>query len=96
MAELKKLGDPVVIRYKGSFERPLAFETLGQSLQHYRKALDLYSQKVATVVCIVYVLYYFLVIRGVVWLCCVVCACVCCVCVLKYSGPYHDLSFHSG
>ena len=40
------MGDPVVNRCKEDQARPKAFEELGQALQHFRKVLDLYKQKV--------------------------------------------------
>jgi heat shock protein 4 len=45
LAELKKVGQPVVDRYHAHTELPPALEELGTALLHYRKVLDLYSQK---------------------------------------------------
>jgi len=45
LAELKKVGQPVVDRYQAHTALPPALEELGTSLLHYRKVLDLYSQK---------------------------------------------------
>ncbi|XP_022108036.1 97 kDa heat shock protein-like isoform X2 [Acanthaster planci] len=44
LAKLKKTGDPIVERYKESLDRPQAFEELGASLVHYRKALLQYNE----------------------------------------------------
>ena len=46
LAELKKVGQPVVDRYQAHTALPPALEELGTSLLHYRKVLDLYAQKV--------------------------------------------------
>jgi len=45
LAELKKVGQPVVDRYQAHTALPPALEELGTCLLHYRKVLDLYSQK---------------------------------------------------
>merc|ERR1711881_5596 len=45
LAELKKVGNPVVDRFNSHKALPPALEELGTSLLHYRKVLDLYSQK---------------------------------------------------
>merc|ERR1719206_1628120 len=45
LAELKKVGQPVVDRYQAHTALPPALEELGTSLLHYRKVLDLYAQK---------------------------------------------------
>jgi len=42
----QKLGDPIQERCWEAQERPAAFEDLGRALQHYRKFLDLYANKV--------------------------------------------------
>ncbi|XP_071951442.1 97 kDa heat shock protein-like [Antedon mediterranea] len=44
LEELKKHGDPVVMRYKESIDRPDAFEMLGKTLIHYNKILDSYKK----------------------------------------------------
>eukprot|EP00118_Oscarella_pearsei_P003244 m.13544 g.13544 ORF g.13544 m.13544 type:complete len:884 (+) comp25019_c0_seq1:140-2791(+) len=46
LAELKKLGNPVVRRFQENEGRQAAFDDLGKEIVHYRKILDLYSQKV--------------------------------------------------
>ncbi|XP_031563495.1 heat shock 70 kDa protein 4-like isoform X2 [Actinia tenebrosa] len=45
LASLKKIGDPVVNRYKESLTRSEAFESLGRSIQQMKKVLDLIVQK---------------------------------------------------
>lgn len=45
LAELKKVGQPVVDRYHAHTALPSALEQFGTSILHYRKVLDLYSQK---------------------------------------------------
>ncbi|XP_033097617.1 97 kDa heat shock protein-like [Anneissia japonica] len=42
--ELKKHGDPVVMRYKESLDRPEAFDALGKALVHYNKILESYKR----------------------------------------------------
>ncbi|ELT92200.1 hypothetical protein CAPTEDRAFT_221226 [Capitella teleta] len=43
LAEMKKLGQPIVARFNEWTDRPKAFEELGKALQQYRKALDSYA-----------------------------------------------------
>lgn len=45
IAALKKVGQPVVDRYKEALERPAAFEGLGQTIQLMAKVIDAYDQK---------------------------------------------------
>uniref|UniRef100_A0AAU0MTJ4 Heat shock protein family A member 4 n=1 Tax=Urechis unicinctus TaxID=6432 RepID=A0AAU0MTJ4_UREUN len=45
---LKKIGQPVVDRYREAETRPAAFEEMGQCLQMIRKALDSYNNKEET------------------------------------------------
>lgn len=45
LASLKKLGDPVVNRYKESQTRKQAFDSLGRAIQQMKKVLDLIAQK---------------------------------------------------
>lgn len=45
LAELRKQGDPINMRYRESFSRVDAFNALGSSLQLVRKFLDLYEAK---------------------------------------------------
>lgn len=45
LASLKKIGQPVVDRYKEALERPAAFEGLGQTIQLMTKVIDAYDQK---------------------------------------------------
>lgn len=45
LAELRKQGDPITMRYRESFTRVEAFNVLGSSLQLVRKFLDLYEAK---------------------------------------------------
>jgi hypothetical protein len=45
LAQLRKHGNPVVKRWQESESRPQAFDDLGKALVHYRKVIDLYSQK---------------------------------------------------
>lgn len=44
LAELRKVGQPVVDRYHAHNSLPSVLEELGASLLHYRKILDLYTQ----------------------------------------------------
>ncbi|XP_065844122.1 97 kDa heat shock protein-like [Oscarella lobularis] len=46
LAELKKRGDPIVRRHKEFEGRAAAFDELGKAVVHYRKIVDLHSQKV--------------------------------------------------
>ena len=46
-AELKKLGDPVVLREQEWRERPPAFEELGKMIVHYEKILKKYGDGVS-------------------------------------------------
>lgn len=59
LAELKKLGDPVVTREQEWKERPPAFEELVKRIVHYEKILQKYaegvSQRVASCVLTCYV-----------------------------------------
>ncbi|XP_077984451.1 heat shock 70 kDa protein 4-like [Glandiceps talaboti] len=45
LASLKKIGDPIVTRHREAELRPKAFEELGTTILHIRKALELYAQK---------------------------------------------------
>ncbi|XP_074650993.1 heat shock protein 105 kDa-like [Tubulanus polymorphus] len=45
LAEMKKKGDPVCMRYYEWQEQPAAFQDLGRSLQMIQKAVDLYDTK---------------------------------------------------
>lgn len=45
LGSLKKIGQPVVDRYKEQVERPGAFEALGQTIQLMAKVVDAYDQK---------------------------------------------------
>eukprot|EP00112_Aurelia_sp_Birch-Aquarium-sp1_P015806 Seg353.11 transcript_id=Seg353.11/GoldUCD/mRNA.D3Y31 product="Heat shock protein 105 kDa" protein_id=Seg353.11/GoldUCD/D3Y31 len=45
LEELKKIGEPVVERYNCHLGIPSAFDAYGQAFIHFRKILDLYSQK---------------------------------------------------
>lgn len=45
LAELKKIGNPVVERCHAHQNIPAAIESFGRSITHYRKILDLYAKK---------------------------------------------------
>lgn len=45
LSELKKMGQPVINRYREAEERPQAFIELGSTLQSVHKALELYANK---------------------------------------------------
>jgi len=45
LAEVKKFGDPIQLRFEAYRELPSAFEVLGASITHLRKVIDLYSKK---------------------------------------------------
>ncbi|XP_063059263.1 heat shock 70 kDa protein 4-like [Engraulis encrasicolus] len=45
LAELKKIGQPIMERYQESEERPKAFEKLGKLLQQYMKIVEQYKMK---------------------------------------------------
>lgn len=45
LAELKKIGQPVVDRFLAHQALPSAFEAFGASITHFRKILDLYAKK---------------------------------------------------
>ncbi|KAL2094637.1 hypothetical protein ACEWY4_009356 [Coilia grayii] len=45
LAELKKVGQPIMERYQESEERPKAFEKLGKLLQQYMKIVEQYKMK---------------------------------------------------
>ena len=47
LAELKKLGDPVVTREQEWRERPPAFEELVKRIVHYEKILQKYAEGVS-------------------------------------------------
>ena len=47
LAELKKLGDPVVLREQEWRERPPAFEALVKKIVHYEKILQKYADGVS-------------------------------------------------
>lgn len=47
LADLKKHGDPVVLREKEFLERPAAFNELGTKIIHFEKFLDSYHQGVS-------------------------------------------------
>ena len=47
LAELKKLGDPVVSREQEWRERPQAFEKLVKKIMHYEKILQRYAEGVS-------------------------------------------------
>ena len=47
LAELKKLGDPVVTREQEWRERPPAFEELVKKIVHYEKILQKYADNVS-------------------------------------------------
>ena len=51
LAELKKLGDPVVTREQEWRERPPAFEGLVKRIVHYEKILQKYADGVSCIVC---------------------------------------------
>ena len=52
LAELKKLGDPVVSREQEWRERPPAFEELVKKIVHYEKILQKYADGVSQVYCL--------------------------------------------
>ena len=45
LAELKKMGQPIINRYREAEERPQAFSELGGTLQGVHKALEMYANK---------------------------------------------------
>jgi len=45
LAELKKIGQPIVDRYNAYQQLPSAFDMFGSSITHFRKILDLYMAK---------------------------------------------------
>ncbi|XP_074528306.1 heat shock 70 kDa protein 4a [Halichoeres trimaculatus] len=45
LAELKKMGTPIYLRYVESVERPKAFEELGRQIQMYMKIIEAYKAK---------------------------------------------------
>uniref|UniRef100_A0A1A7YPI0 Heat shock protein 4b n=1 Tax=Iconisemion striatum TaxID=60296 RepID=A0A1A7YPI0_9TELE len=45
LAELKKLGQPILERYMEAEERPKAFEELGKQIQQYMKFVEAYKMK---------------------------------------------------
>ena len=48
LAELRKVGDPVVERQIESMNRPAAFDALGRTIVHYEKIVAAYDSGVCT------------------------------------------------
>ena len=46
LVELRKIGDPVILREKEFHERPAAFEELGKTVVHFEKILQSYERGV--------------------------------------------------